>query len=101
MRCESPSRASGSVHLLSMSVQHGGLYQVDGRHRRERDSRARAKASVNASRGVPLRVNATRMLLLSSQLFSGGTVLRFDLERLIHILDGEQRRSPDPHCARA
>jgi serine/threonine protein kinase len=38
---------------------------------------------------------------LSSRLFSGGTVLRSNLEGPIHILDGEQRRSPDPHCARA
>jgi hypothetical protein len=36
-----------------------------------------------------------------SQLFSGSTVLRVNLERLIHILDGEHRRSPDSHCARA
>lgn len=38
---------------------------------------------------------------LRPQLFSGGTVLRFYLERLIHILDRKQRRSPDPNCAGA
>ena len=33
-------------------------------------------------------------------LLSRSTIVRLDLKRLIHILDSEQRRSPDPNRAR-
>jgi hypothetical protein len=34
-------------------------------------------------------------------LFSWRTVLRLHLQRLIYIFNREERRGPDPHCARS
>src|SRR5215471_7185638 len=66
-----------------------------------RDSQGLRLRAQEVLRLQPRRAPTTMASHLSSKSGSGGTVLRFNVESRIHILDAEQRRSPDPHRARA